>query len=78
MTFGDDFDLFDGMAELRSQLRCDQCGERHRTIDFVTPPHGEREVSFDKSVARTLEFNALVRARDGERATGTRAPRRKR
>ncbi|MEQ1901597.1 MAG: hypothetical protein ABL866_12790 [Devosia sp.] len=77
-AFGPDFDCYAGMAELRSQLRCDRCGERNRVIDFVTLLKGHGEVSFDESVAHALEFNALIRARDGNESTATRGPRRRR
>jgi hypothetical protein len=72
--FGPDFDLYDGFAGLKSELRCDQCGEKHRSIDFVEVterPSGP--VSFDESVVHQLELRTLARARNGgKESTATR------
>ena len=35
VTFGDDFDVIANIAELRSQLRCDRCGRRHRSVELA-------------------------------------------
>lgn len=32
VTFGDDFNVVANIAELRSRLRCDRCGRRHRSV----------------------------------------------
>ena len=77
-TFGPDFDLYAGYAALGEELRCAQCGEKRRSIDFVNPQQPMTgDVSFDESVTRQLEFRALVRAR-GQESTGTRRAARRR
>lgn len=35
LTFGDDFDCYSSWAELKLQLRCENCGERRRRIELV-------------------------------------------
>jgi uncharacterized Zn finger protein len=68
MTFGPDFDVYAGFRELEAQLRCEACGKPRRNIDIVDRnyrPAGA--VSFEDSVNRQLEMNALVRARGAER-----------
>ncbi len=66
LTFGDDFDCYDNLAELTGQLRCDACGEPHRLIFFRNANEKPFEpVSFEQSVVNSLEFNAFVRARNG-------------
>lgn len=77
-TFGPDFDLYAGFAALGEELRCEQCGEKRRTIDFVDPNRPMTgDVSFEDSVTIQLEFRALVRAR-GHESTAVRGPARRR
>jgi len=77
-AFGPDFDLYAGYAALLEELRCEQCGEKRRSIDFVDPNRRMTgDVSFEESVTLQLEFRALVRAR-GQESTATRAPVRRR
>lgn len=33
-TVGDDFDVITNIVELRSQLRCDRCGRRGRSVEL--------------------------------------------
>ncbi len=76
MTFGANFDVYAGFRELQAQLRCERCGEPYRRIDIVDRTHRPPgPVSFEESVNRQLEMNALIRARDGEKAGALRAPR---
>jgi hypothetical protein len=49
-TFGEDFDVISNIAELRSQLRCDRCGRRHRSVELA------REI--DKPVSRLTRRRA--------------------
>lgn len=79
MEFGPDFDIYDGFQELRAQLRCEQCGKSHRVIDVVdSSRRAFEDVGFDEAVNRQLEFNALARARDGDRPEPVQAIRRRR
>jgi hypothetical protein len=34
LTFGDDFDCYSSLVELRLQLRCEHCGQRRRRIEL--------------------------------------------
>ena len=77
-TFGPDFDLYAGYAALLEELRCAQCGEKRRSIDFIDPNRPMTgDVSFEDSVTHQLEFRALVRAR-GQESTAVRGPVRRR
>jgi hypothetical protein len=77
--FGPDFDLYDGYAALTAELRCDQCGKKHRLIVFLdTTPRAEfGPVSFEEALNSELERRAYVRAR-GEESTAVREPRQRR
>ena len=77
--FGPDFDLYGGYAALTAELRCDQCGKKHRLIVFLdtTPRENFGEVSFEDALNGELERRAYVRAR-GEESTATRVVRRRR
>jgi hypothetical protein len=67
LTFGEDFDCYDNLAELTSQLRCDACGEPHRIVFFRNANEKSLEpTSFEQSVINNLEFNAFLRARNGD------------
>ena len=70
---GPDFDLYDGYAALTSELRCDQCGKKHRLILFNdrTPRDPFVDVGFEDAVTRELERRAYMRAR-GEESTAVR------
>ncbi len=35
LTFGDEFDCYSSLVELRLQLRCEHCGKRNRRIELV-------------------------------------------
>jgi hypothetical protein len=77
-AFGPDFDLYAGYAALLEELRCAQCGEKRRSIDFINPNRPmSGDVSFEDSVTYQLEFRALVRAR-GQESTAVRRPVRRR
>jgi hypothetical protein len=66
-TFGEDFDLYDGFAELRSRLNCCQCGEPAPQIRFHNAHQKHFEpVSFDEALTSDLEFSAFARARDAD------------
>lgn len=67
-AFGPDFDLYDGYAGLVSELRCDQCGKKHRTIVFrdPTPRQVFEDVSYEEALNRALERRAYIRARGWE------------
>jgi len=77
--FGPDFDLYDGYAALEAELRCDQCGKKHRLIVFTdtTPRESSGEVSFEEALNRELERRAYIRAR-GEESTAVQGPKRRR
>ena len=63
--FGPDFDLYAGYAALGSELRCEHCGKKHRTIlfqDQTQYPPGP--VSFEDALNRALERRAYVALRD--------------
>jgi len=63
--WGPDFDLYDGYAGLVSELRCEACGKKHRTILFTdtTERNPFAEVGFEEAVTRELERRAYIRAR---------------
>lgn len=71
--FGPEFDLYDGYAALSSELRCEQCGKKHRTIVFhdSTQRPAFAEVGFEEALTRELERRAYIRAR-GEESTAVR------
>lgn len=76
LQFGADFDCFGSFSELVSQLRCDACGERHRTIYFRRASDDPFEpVNYEDALLHDLEFRALVRAR-GDESMATRPHRR--
>ena len=57
--FGPDFDLYAGFAALETELRCESCGKKHRTIlfrDDTRYPLGD--VSFEDALNRQLEMRA--------------------
>jgi hypothetical protein len=66
--FGPDFDLYDGYAALVAELRCDQCGKKHRLIVFrdTTPRDAFAPVGYEEALNRELERRAYVRARGEE------------
>ena len=35
LTFGDDFDCYSSIIELKLQLRCEHCGQRGRRIELL-------------------------------------------
>ncbi len=77
--FGPDFDLYAGYAALGSELRCDQCGKKHRTIlfqDQTQYPTGP--VSFEDTLDRQLERRAYVALRDVGKPQAVRGARRRR
>jgi hypothetical protein len=66
-TFGDDFDLFDGFAEVGSRLSCSRCGAPRPAIRFHDPDHEHFEpVSYEEALASSLELSAFARARDAD------------
>lgn len=44
VTFGEDFDVVANLPELRSQLRCDRCGRRHRSVELARDGRGREPV----------------------------------
>jgi hypothetical protein len=77
--FGPDFDLYAGFAALGSELRCDQCGKKHRTIlfqDQTRYPIGP--VSFEEALNRALERRAYWALRDVGKVEAVRGARRRR
>lgn len=79
-AFGENFDLYDGYAALVAELRCDQCGKKHRLIVYrdTTPRSAFADISYEEALNRDLERRAYIRAR-GEESTAVRgAKRRKR
>ena len=71
MAFGTEFDLYAGYAELVSQLRCDMCGERRRSVGFIDATlYRTPEVSVEQRVSREMERGAFERARAGVRRRG--------
>lgn len=77
--FGPDFDLYAGYAALESELRCEHCGKKHRTIlfqDQTRYPVGE--VSFEDALNRALERRAYVALRDVGKPEAVKGPRRRR
>lgn len=79
-AFGPDFDLYDGFAGLEAELRCDQCGKKHRLILFrdTTPRNVFAEVGFEEALNRALERRAYIRARGDESKAVRGAGRRRR
>lgn len=64
LTFGEDFDIYASMREMRDRLSCPGCGAPRPLIEvFDLSRQPFVEVSFDQSVANQLEFNAQQRAR---------------
>ncbi|MEQ1771197.1 MAG: hypothetical protein ABL879_15300 [Devosia sp.] len=77
-AFGPDFDLYDGYAGLVAELRCDQCGKKHRTIVFRYPARtGFGEVNSEDALNSELERRAYIRVRGWE-TQELRGPRRRR
>jgi hypothetical protein len=76
---GPAFDLYDGYAGLVSEIRCDQCGKKHRTIVFRdnTPRPAFADASYEEALNRELERRAYIRAR-GEESQAVRGPKRRR
>jgi hypothetical protein len=77
--FGPDFDLYAGFAALEAELRCEICGQKHRTIifhDATERPRGE--VSFEESVNHSLELRAYWQLRDRGKPEPVKGPRRRR
>ena len=77
--FGPDFDLYAGYAALESELRCELCGKKHRTIVFRNLSERPRgDVSFEDSVTHQLEMRAYWQLRDRDKPQPVRGPRRRR
>jgi hypothetical protein len=78
--FGPDFDLYDGFAALEAELRCEECGKKHRTILFrgntVYPAF--TEVSFEGGLTRQLERRAYGNVRNRDKPQPVKGPRRRR
>jgi hypothetical protein len=64
--FGPDFDLYDGFAALETELRCEACGKKHRTILFRDDTRRPQfvEISFEEALDRQLERRAYWNVRD--------------
>lgn len=77
-AFGPDFDLYDGYAGLEAELRCDQCGKKHRLILFrdMTQRDLFAPVSYEEALNRELERRAYIRAR-GEESMAVKGARRR-
>lgn len=68
-TFGEDFDCYAGLAELRGQLCCDECGAKRPRIYFRDPHEKPFEpIGYEDALTRALEFSAYSRA-TGESAS---------
>jgi hypothetical protein len=78
--FGSTFDLYDGYSALESELRCEECGKKHRTIVFRDRTARDlfAEVGFEEALTRELERRAYIRARGEESTAVRRAGRRRR
>lgn len=61
-TFGADFDLYDGLSEVRARMTCVSCGAARPRISFYNPADGAGPVSFEDSVTHALELSAFARA----------------
>jgi hypothetical protein len=62
--FGPDFDLYAGYAALKSELRCDACGKKHREILFQDEtPVMFGEVGFAEEMDERVERAAYLRLR---------------
>lgn len=78
--FGADFDLYAGYAALVSELRCEACGKKHRTVLFQdqTQYPAMTDVSFEDALNRQLEMRAYWALRDAGKPQPVRAARRRR
>ena len=64
-TFGEDFDLYDGYAEMQSRLSCEACGASRPAIHFYNASLKAFEpVSFEEALTSYLELRAFAQARD--------------
>jgi DNA-directed RNA polymerase subunit RPC12/RpoP len=76
LTFGADFDCYDGLAELKAQLRCEECGEARRFVYFRNTREKHFEpVSMEQATINTLELNAFARANGQDSQAGHHAGR---
>ncbi|MEQ1933987.1 MAG: hypothetical protein ABL962_08925 [Fimbriimonadaceae bacterium] len=77
--FGGDFDLYQGFAALGAELRCEQCGKKHRLIIFRdTTEYTTGPVSFEDAINRDLERRAYIAVRDVGKPEAVRGARRRR
>jgi hypothetical protein len=77
--FGPDFDLYAGYAALESELRCEVCGKKHRTILFQDETHYPMgPVSFEDALNRQLERRAYWALRDAGKPQAMKGRRRRR
>jgi hypothetical protein len=77
--FGAEFDLYLGFAALGAELRCEECGKKHRLIiyrDLTEYPSGP--VSFEDALNRGLERRAYLNVRDVGKPQPVRKVRRRR